>query len=92
MQAGELDRGLEGVGEQIARSASPGLEARGVHSPERNGVAQEVLAGSHHALAQVLPLQAADVGDAQRRTEVRVLAEGLVHPPPPRVEGHVQDG
>ena len=72
--------------------AGPGLEARGVHPPEGDRVAQEVLTGGHHALAQVLPLQAADVGDAQRRAEVGVLAEGLVHPPPPRVESHVQDG
>ena len=89
-QAGELDRGLEGIGEQIPGTTGPGLEGRGVHSTKRNRVTQEMLAGGHHALAQVRALQGADVGDAQSGTEIRVLTERLVYPTPPGVEGHIQ--
>ena len=50
-----------------------------------------MLAGGHHALAQVVPLQTADVGDAQRGAEVGIFTEGFVHPAPPGVKGDVQD-
>ena len=55
-----------------------------------HGVAEEVLGRRDHAGVEVIALQAADEGDAERRREVRVFAVGLVHAAPARVARDVE--
>ena len=58
----------------------------------RHRVAQEVLGCRHDACAQVIRLQAADIGRSDRPAENGVLAVRLLDAAPPRVTRDVEHG
>ncbi len=63
-------------------------DRRVVAGAGRGGVAREVLERGHDPGG----LQALDVGGGDGADQVRVLADGLLHPAPAKVADHVQDG
>ena len=66
------------------------MRRRAVHAALGQAVADHVLAGGQHRRAGAL-LQPADVGHAERRDQVGVLAVGLLDAPPARVARDVED-
>ena len=76
--------------EDLAQLARRDMGRVPVEPAVGQAVADEVLAGRDDALAPVVGLQAAHVGDAHTGDQVRILAEGLLDPPPARVAHHIQ--
>ena len=80
--------------EQLLVAHLPGTQVHGrlVEAAFREPVADHVLAGRDHALGQPFALHAPDVGASELRCQVRILAVGLLDPPPARVAGRVEHG
>ncbi len=91
-QARVADGGGEGLRVDLAKLAWAELYGGMVLPALRHGVPEEVLARADDPLAQVLGLQASDVGRAHASRQVRVLAVRLLHPPPAGIPGDVEDG
>ena len=71
--------------------ARPDVDGRLVQPALGHPVADHVLAGRDDTVGEDRALEAADVGAAERRREVRVLAVGLLDPAPARVARDVED-
>ncbi len=82
------DRHLEGRQDHVGALAGAHADRREVAPGPGGGVPGEVLEGGDDSGG----LQTLHVGGADGADQVRVLADGLLDPPPAGVADHVQDG
>ncbi len=81
-------RHLERRQRDIGELAHPGPHGREIAGARGGGVPGEVLERGDHPGG----LQAPHIGGADGAGQIRVLADGLLHPPPARIAYDVQDG
>src|SRR5450759_2496761 len=91
-EAGLANRSLEREELLIPELSPTNVDRRLVETTFRHAVADEVLAGGDHPVAEGRSLQGADIGHAHRGREVRILPIGLLDPTPTRVAGDVENG
>ena len=84
------DGRLERMQEDLAELTVGQVRRRPVHAAFGRAVADEVLRRRDHARTQIRPLQPLDEGRAHACDEVRILAVGLLGPPPARVAHDVE--
>jgi hypothetical protein len=89
-QAGVPDGCRERLGVHLPQLAWSEVDRRVVHAALGEAVAEEVLAGGDHARPEVVALEAAHVRRPHPPDQVRVLAVGLLDPPPARVARDVE--
>ena len=90
LEAGFRDRRTEGTGVHLEQFALTELDGADVAAAVGHRVAEEVLRSGEHSFTPVVALEAADERDADRRTEVRILAVGLLDSTPPSVTSEVE--
>src|SRR5450759_3784436 len=91
-EAGRENRSTEREALLITELSPTNVDRRLVETTFRHAVADEVLAGGDHPVAEGRSLQGADIGHAHRGREVRILPIGLLDPTPTRVAGDVENG
>ena len=89
--AGPPDRRLEREQLLVAQLPLADVRRRLVHAALGQPVADHVLGGRDDALGQVGSLERLDVGAAEDRGEVRILAVGLLDPAPAGIAADVED-
>ena len=89
-QARRPDGRLERVEIHLEELTGGDVRRRPVEATLRGPVPHEVLRRGHDPIAERFALEAAYEGVAHRRDEVRVLAERLLDPAPPRVATHIE--
>ena len=88
---GRPDRGFEREQLLVPQLARADVDRGLVEPALRESVADHVLAGGDHAVTQIGTLDRLDVGAAELRGEVRILAVRLLDPSPARIARDVKD-
>src|SRR5450759_5697767 len=84
---------LERKEERILQLARADVRRRVVEAALRQPVADHVLASCEDSLlGRAITLESADVGRAQLRDQVGILAVCLLDPAPARIAGDIEDG
>src|SRR5207344_544651 len=88
---GGSDGGFEREQLLVPELTRPDVDRGLVESALRESVADHVLAGGDHAVTQIGTLDRLDVGAAELRGKVRILAVRLLDPSPARIARDIKN-